>query len=114
MLQAKIYVFCGTDYSQILNSIEVISENALVPHSEARWQLINISKDILAGRYACAVSPINDTEIAILGGFNKSDVILFKTTTKKCEKKVYWQLQLHGSRKPMRYSSRKQGGRSGL
>ena len=73
VLQAKVYVFCGRlinnciGYSY-LNSIEVIRETDLVPHSQARWQLIEVSESILAKRACPAVTAINDTEIAILGG----------------------------------------------
>ena len=74
-----------------MNSIEVISETSLVSESNVRWQLIDVPKNILSPRYRPAVAPLNESEIAILGGFdddeNKlSDVVIFNTTTKKCKK----------------------------
>ena len=33
-----------------------------------------------------AVAPLNDTEIAILGGNGKGDGIIFSTVTKRCVK----------------------------
>jgi len=51
-----------------LNSIEVISETSLVSESNVRWQLIDVPKNILSPRYRPAVAPLNESEIAILGG----------------------------------------------
>ena len=94
-LKAKIYVFCGKEGSYALsdlNSIEVISETSLVPNSTACWQLIEVSKNILTRRVFPAVAPLNETEIAILGGDSglyksrKGDVIVLNTETLTCKK----------------------------
>ena len=86
-----VYVFCGQfGCGRELNSIETISESALVPQSKARWELIQVPENILSPREQPAVAPINDTEIAVLGGYSDhnyfSDVILFNRTSKECEK----------------------------
>ena len=70
ILKTFVYVFCGYNSCGYLNSIEVISETALVPHSQARWQLIEVPKNILIPRVVCAVAPINETDIVILGGYD--------------------------------------------
>ena len=74
----------------MLNSIEMISESSLLANATTLWQLINVAENILTKRSTPAVAPLNDTEIAILGGYNNSgelsDVIVFNTTTKTCQK----------------------------
>ena len=90
-LHGIVYVFCGTDgrYND-LNSIEMISESTLLANARSLWQLINVAENILSKRSLQAVAPFNGTEIAILGGWNRpnrlSDVIVFNTTTKTCQK----------------------------
>ena len=69
----------------------MISESSLLANATTLWQLINVAEDILTKRHDPAVAPLNDTEIAILGGgYNYgdklSDVIVFNTTTKTCQK----------------------------
>ena len=68
----------------------MISETSLVPKSNALWQLIETPQNILTPRQWSAVSPISDTEIAILGGkFDieyLGDVVVFNSKTKKCVK----------------------------
>ena len=88
-LKGIVYVFCGWDeYSRKTNSIESISENYLFSKSTATWQLIEVPQKILIPRSFPAVAPINDTEIAILGGYSYpcylSDVVVLNTTTKQC------------------------------
>ena len=90
-LNGIVYVFCGSrGYNGYLNSIEMISESSLLANATTLWQLINVAENILTPRYYPAVAPLNDTEIAILGGSNYpnrlSDVIVFNTTTKTCQK----------------------------
>ena len=70
----------------MLNSIEMISESSLLANATTLWQLIDVAENILTKRHAPAVAPLNDTEIAILGGYNEGDVIVFNTTTKTCQK----------------------------
>ena len=89
VLKGMIYVFCGIDYTHsFLNSIEVISETSLVQKSIETWQIFNMKS--LAPCYLNVVAPINHTEIAICGGLGNygylSEVIVFNTTTKQCEK----------------------------
>ena len=68
----------------------MISVTSLVENLKAsRWQLIEVPRNILILRSHPAVASLNDTEIAIMGGFsdkNLSDVIVLNTTTKKCQK----------------------------
>ena len=67
----------------------MISESSLLANATTLWQLINVAENILTTRTRPAVAPLNDTEIAILGGCNSgslSDVIVFNTTTKTCQK----------------------------
>ena len=83
-----IYVFCGGTDEDNLNSIEMISESALVTQLKKRWTLIQVPRNDLAPRNDPAVAPINETEIAIMGGWGLSDVVIFNTTTKACQKVV--------------------------
>ena len=74
-LNGIVYVFCGwagVDYGR-LNSIEMISESSLLANATTLWQLINVAENILTKRIGPAVAPLNDTEIAILGGHGHSD-----------------------------------------
>ena len=67
----------------------MISESSLLANATTLWQLIDVAENILTKRLAPAVAPLNNTEIAILGGWNNgklSDVIVFNTTTKTCQK----------------------------
>ena len=88
-LNGIVYVFCGGT-NVYLNSIEMISESSLLANATTLWQLINVAENILTKRADPAVAPLNDTEIAILGGWDGnndlSDVIVFNTTTKTCQK----------------------------
>ena len=85
MLNTIVYVFCGhAGYGPYLNSIEVIKKTSLFSQSTACWQLIEVSNKILAPRVCPAVTPITETEIAILGGSDYgflSDIVVFDTTT---------------------------------
>ena len=68
-LNGIVYVFCGCDGGKyFLNSIEMISESSLLANATTLWQLINVAENILTKRSTPAVAPLNDTEIAILGG----------------------------------------------
>ena len=68
----------------------MISETSIVPWSIARWLLIEVPWNILKPRYAAVVAPINDAEIAVLGGDSDgtylSDAVVFNTSTKQCQK----------------------------
>lgn len=83
-----IYVFCGWDAyrGSPLCSIEVISKAEIFLLPKAQWRLIEVPGNIQAQRSFPAVSPINDTEIAILGGYDNGclgDLIIFQVTTKQ-------------------------------
>ena len=105
-LNGIVYVFCGiadgSEYvgSSYLNSIEWISENTLladkkktfwefITNATTRWQLILVAENILRKRAFPAVTPLNDTEIAILGGryviAEIKDVIVFNPTSLTCQ-----------------------------
>ena len=51
-----------------------------------------MSENILRARLYPSVSPINDTEIVIMGGISTEnwlgDIIIFNTTTKNCKKEA--------------------------
>ena len=85
-LKGIVYVFYGNDFLyRELNSIEMIAESSLLSNSTATWELIDVPQKDLGPCSFLAVAPLNDTEIAILGGkFKKSNVIVFDTTTKEC------------------------------
>ena len=59
--------------------------------SSWHWRLIRTPASTLTPRYQPAVAPINQNEIAIMGGWASEgysrlgDVVLFDTRTKKCE-----------------------------
>ena len=61
-----------------------------MPHSTSNcWELIEVPENILVPREIPAVAFINDTEIAIFGGYGGaylSDVVVFNTATKQCYK----------------------------
>ena len=63
---------------------------SLFSQTTACWLLIEVAKNILSPRNRLAVAPINDNEIAILGGYGGtkflSDVVVFSTKTKICQK----------------------------
>ena len=92
LIQASVYVFCGKGYGGALNSIETIMETSLVlPDSEASWKLIEVSFNTLTSHMYPSVAPINETEIAILGGEGDNilrDVVVFDTSTSTCEKLI--------------------------
>ena len=90
----------------------MIAESSLLSNSTATWELIELPQKDLSLRSFPAVAPLNETEIAILGGcvnlvnlvnldksllsdknnppnhFRRmdkmSDIIVFDTTTKTC------------------------------
>ena len=67
----------------------MISETSLVQNSKATWLLLEMPQNILICCKWTAVAPINDTEITIMGGISESklsDVVVFNTTTKQCQK----------------------------
>ena len=94
-LTGNVYVFAGADGGSPLNSIEkIVASNLLSNNQDASWQLIEVPQSIAIFRYSSAVAPLNDTEIAILGGCalekNSSvftyfgDVMIFDTRSEQC------------------------------
>ena len=67
-------------------------ETSLVlPDSEASWKLIEVPFNNLTSHMYPSVAPINETEIAILGGEGDNilrDVVVFDTSTSTCEKLI--------------------------
>ena len=57
---------------------------------KARWELIEVSEEILTPRSFTVVASLNNTEIAILGGIVKAGfndfVVVFNTETKQFKK----------------------------
>lgn len=92
----KIFAFAGVNASdKYLNSIEMLK----VPrHSdygaawyEAAWESIQLPKKEFVPRRNPVVIPLNDREIAILGGCDEndkdlSDVVVFDVINKECRK----------------------------
>ncbi len=91
----QVYVFCGTagDSRITLNSIEVLdlhTKMTIENKKQWHWRLIRAPASTLQPRYQPSVCPINQNEIAILGGWASDgysrlgDVVLFNTRTKQC------------------------------
>lgn len=97
MLNHVAYVFCGEigRNNNTTNSIELLPiEEASRGGINEVWQLIEVPEDILSCRLVPAVVAINDTEIAILGGYDTKphpalffkDVYLFNTKNKRVKR----------------------------
>ena len=87
----SIFVFAGEDsYNFCLNSVERINVPA-ISSGGAAWELIQLPEEVFAPRYCPTVVPLNNSEIAILGGRGDnnrklSDVLVFNVTKKACSK----------------------------
>ena len=94
VLNHVVYVFCGAgDNGSNLNSIERLAMEGAGGREayEEAWQLIEPSTDILSVRYYPAAVAINNTEIAILAGYDsdyKKDLVLFNTEDNSVNKVV--------------------------
>ena len=72
-LAQYLYVFAGENSTGKLNSIEVISASAFVDNrDDTQWELIQIPTNSFTPRDMCLVSPLNATQIVILGGYSDS------------------------------------------
>ena len=88
ILAGNAYVFAGRNESY-LNSIEKIAVDSLLSNGPDLWTLINMPQNVFTPRKNPVVAPLNDTEIAILGGHYenfsfKGDVLIFDTTNDMC------------------------------
>ena len=65
-----VFVFCGFAENDIsLSSIEMLEPR----QKRARWQLIDVSSQILTPRFGLGVATLNPFEIAIMGGYQDDD-----------------------------------------
>lgn len=87
----NIFIFAGydSDNFQHLLSVEKLNVPEIV--RGAAWELIQLPESVFAPRTALAVIPINESEIAILGGCAKnnnylSDVVVFNVKSQACHK----------------------------
>ena len=74
----------------LLNSIEMINAEAIWS-DRADWQLIELSEEVFLPCEIPFVVPLNDCDIAILGGYDsngleKSKVLVFNVLSKVCHK----------------------------
>ena len=92
LLAGYAYVFAGRNSDTYMNSIEKIAADSLFSNGPDFWTLIYVTQNVFTPRACPAVAPLNDTEIAILGGWNNpnclGDVLIFDTKTDKCVKVV--------------------------
>lgn len=92
----SIFTFAGVNArNKYLNSVEMLKVprncNYGVAWYEASWELIQLPKTEFAPRRNPVVIPLNDSEIAILGGCGEndkdlSDVVVFNVVNKECRK----------------------------
>ena len=69
ILAGNAYVFAGKYRGDwYLNSIEKIAVDSLFSNGPDPWTLIDIPQNVFTPRFNPVVAPLNDTEIAILGG----------------------------------------------
>ena len=81
-----VYVFCGHQNGLPINSIEAVSSDIVNQNTKARWRLIELEQGSISPRYHFVVSPLNSTQILIMGGTTDgslclSDILLFNTDT---------------------------------
>ena len=106
----NMYTFAGVDSdNKYLNSVEMMANVSTVATSgrkkkawenipafggvvlaRADWELIKPPKEVFTPRRNPLVVPLNQNEIAILGGYGEngglSDVLIFNVTSKECHK----------------------------
>lgn len=96
-LDGAVFVFCGFGADTMpLNSIEVLVDAASNRDLIESWKLIYVPEAILTPRWLPAVAPLNESEIAIIGGCSieddevdcLGDVIVFNVETEEAEKVV--------------------------
>ena len=85
----SIFVFAGYDGSKHLNSVEKLNVPAIAS-GQTGWELIELPEEVFAPRIYPAVVPLNESEIAILGGSGGrailSYVVIFNVATKDFRK----------------------------
>ena len=89
LLAGNVYVFAGHQEEEEFHSIEKIASVSLIPGGSTMWTRIIVSQNIFTRRHNPGVAALNDTEIAILGGWSDNsdavlDVIVFDTTIEIC------------------------------
>ena len=110
-LNDRIFVFCGiamnfTEFKrEIDNSIEFFNARAHVNGLHAQWETILVPEDSawdLSCRIAPLVSPLNSTQIAILGGSQDTngtvplgDVHIFDTETISVQEEITTDYKFH-------------------
>ena len=101
-LGQNFYVFAGRNATGYLNSIEFINENALINNVNARWELIQVSTDIMMPCDGVLVAPLNASQIAILGGYTVStgpcsgDVRILDVRSKRVNRAATASVQFSG------------------
>ena len=66
-----VYIVAGrarNEDDSMLNCIEKIHVESLIPDGAAEWTLIQIPQKVFGPRTNCGVARLNDTEFVILGG----------------------------------------------
>jgi hypothetical protein len=88
----NIFIFAGYDSDNFKHLFSVEKLNiAEIAGGRAAWELIQLPEEVFAPRTALAVIPLNESEIAILGGCAKnndylSDVVIFNVKSQACHK----------------------------
>ena len=67
-LANRLYVFCGVNASKEPCNVVEYLDNATGNVSGNSWAQLQLDASVLAPRWLSAATPLNDTEIAIIGG----------------------------------------------
>ena len=97
-IDGNLYVFCGINASkEPINSIEVLDDACSALDLIQAWREINVSQQTLVPRWMAACVPINEDQIAVIGGISldtngdaevRGDVVLYDVTTATVERRV--------------------------
>ena len=97
-IDGNLYVFCGINANKMpINSIEVLDDACSALDLIQGWREIQVSEAILTPRWVPACVPVNEDQIAIIGGISfdanddpgvMGDVVLYDTTEGTVERKV--------------------------
>lgn len=92
-IDGNLYVFCGLSVTQqaedAISSIEVLDDACAALDLISMWRVITLAPSVLPSRFYPATAPINDDQIAIIGGVGfdevgdlgvMGDVVVFDTT----------------------------------
>ena len=87
-IRDSVFVFAGINKSTYLNSVERLKVPQI--YIGAVWELISLPEEVFASRLFPVVVPLNESDIAVLGGkdskvFHK-DVVVYNVTSKACRK----------------------------